>query len=91
MVSEIVNHYSDNIYFSNHAMKEMAQDNLTSIDIWNVLKSLDSRIFDEGELKDNSYRYRLETHFLVVVISFDEKGEGLNIVTVWDKRNKNKE
>ena len=69
MVSEIVDNYPGSIYFSNHSRKEMAKDDLTLIDIWNVLKSLDSRIFDEGELKDNSYRYRLETNYLVVVIS----------------------
>lgn len=84
--STVVNKFSSNIYFSSHSRGEMFKDGLILSDIWNVLKSSDSRILDEGELVNGSYRYRLETSYLVVVISFHENGEGFNVVTVWDKR-----
>lgn len=88
LVRQILAHFSDNINFSSHAILEMEKDDLTTIDILNVLKSLDSRILDEGELVNGSYRYRLETSFLMVVIAFHQNGKGIIIVTVWDKRKK---
>jgi hypothetical protein len=67
---------------------EIENDDLTTGDIWNVLKSGDSRIVDNGELHRGTYRYRLETKYLMVVVAFHANGKGLTIVTVWDKRKK---
>ena len=82
----IVGKYPENVAFSRHALKEMDKDDLTIIDVWNVLKSNDSKILDEGELEKGSYRYRLETNYIMTVIAFHQDGRGFNIVTVWDKR-----
>lgn len=86
-IAEIVSRFPENIHFSRHSMEEMENDGLTTIDIWNVLKS-DARVINEGELVNGSYRYRLETTFIMVVIAFHSNGKGLNVVTVWDKRKK---
>ncbi|MCY4523846.1 MAG: DUF4258 domain-containing protein [Halobacteriovoraceae bacterium] len=85
-ISMIVREYSENILFSKHALHEMHKDDLTTMDVLNVLKSNDSKILDDGELDKGSYRYRLETNFIMVVVAFHQNGKGLNIVTVWDKR-----
>lgn len=85
-IAEIVARFAHNVHFSRHALEEMAKDDLTTVDVWNVLKSADARIIDEGEFTKGSYRYRLETSFIMVVVAFHSNGEGLNVVTVWDKR-----
>ena len=86
LIAEIVNRYPGNVYFSVHAQEEMEKDDLTTVDIWNVLTSPDAIVIDEGELINGSYRYRLETRFIMAVVAFHTKGDGFNIVTVWDKR-----
>lgn len=86
LVAEIVTKYPANVHFSKHALEEMDNDDLCTPDVWNVLKSSDSRIIDEGELEKGSYRYRLETGFIMVVVAFASDGNSLFIVTVWDKR-----
>ena len=85
-IAMIVRECSENIFFSHHALNEMDKDDLTTIDVLNVLKSNDSKILHDGELEKGSYRYRLETNFIMVVIAFHQSGKGFNIVTVWDKR-----
>jgi hypothetical protein len=88
LIAEIAGSYSSNINFSKHALTELMKDGLTTVDALNVLKSSDSKIHDEGELKDGSYRYRLQTNFITVVVAFWPNGKGLNVVTAWDKRKK---
>ena len=88
LIARIVNEHSQEVVFSRHALQEMDKDDLNTIDIWNVLKSTDSRLLKDGELERGSYRYRLETAFLTVVLAFHQGGEGLSIVTAWDKRKK---
>lgn len=88
LVAEIVSISPSNVSFSGHALKELANDSLTTVDALNVLKSSDSKIHDEGELVNGSYRYRLQTNFIMVVIAFWPNGKGLNVVTAWDKRKK---
>jgi hypothetical protein len=90
LVAEIVNRYPQNISFSGHALSELQKDALTTVDAWNILKSTAAKIHGEGELEKGSYRYRLETNFIMVVISFWPDGKGLTIVTAWDKRKKGK-
>jgi hypothetical protein len=88
LIAEIVNNCSENIVFSKHANEELIKDGLTQLDVWNILKSPHSRIVSEGDLERGSYRYRLETQFIMLVISFWPLGDGLVIVTAWDKRKK---
>lgn len=91
MISEIVAKHPDQVMFSRHSLTEMDNDDLTTVDAWNVLKSSDARIIIEGELEKGSYRYRLETSFIMVVIAFRSDGKSLTVVTVWDKRRKQKD
>ncbi len=88
LISEIVRKSSINVIFSRHSLQELKKDNLTTIDAWNVLKSVSAKIHEEGEFENGSYRYRMETNFISLVIAFWPDGNGLNIVTAWDKRKK---
>ena len=45
LIVKIIQNHPYNIYFSKHALIEMRKDNLTTSDVWNVLKSLSSKIF----------------------------------------------
>ncbi len=86
LIAKIVHASDDKIRFSNHSIIELRNDGLTSVDALNVLKSTDSKIYQEGEWINGSYRYRLETKNLVIVIGFWDDGSGINIITAWDKR-----
>lgn len=85
-VAYIVKKKPPSVVISEHARKEAAKDGMTSTDIQNVLLSPASKILSDGEFERGSYRYRLETDFMIVVIAFWEDGEGLNVVTTWDNR-----
>ena len=87
-LAEIVQRHPESVRLSKHALDELANDDLTTVDAWNVLKSGDARIVDEGELEKGSYRYRLETNFIMLVLAFQDDGNGLFVVTAWDKRRK---
>ncbi len=86
LISKIMNSHPQNVVFSRHALEELKADHLTTIDAFNVLKSSGSRILTDGEFINGSYRYRLETKNIMVVIAFWDKGDGLIVVTAWDKR-----
>jgi hypothetical protein len=88
LVNLILAKHPDRIWFSKHALNELYKDGLDTVDAFNLLKSPDSRIYDEGELCNGTYRYRLETNNLVIVITFSEDGKNIMIVTAWDKRKK---
>lgn len=75
------------IRFIFHALEELKKDGMKTGDALNILKSPSSRI-EEGELRNGSYTYRVVSTYMVVVISFCEKGESVTVVTAWDKRNK---
>ncbi len=77
-------HFPSHIRFSNHALEEITKDDLTTVDILNVIKSPNSRIVGEGELENGSYRYRLGTRKIIVVISFDSP-KSFVVVTAWRK------
>lgn len=87
-VAKIMAQYPEAVFFSKHAIQELMADDLTTVDALNVLKSPASRINQEGEWEKGSFRYRLETTNLMVVIAFQEDGKGLIVVTAWDKRRK---
>lgn len=86
LIAKIVKEHPENIRFSSHSNKELAADGLFHVDVLNVLQSADSRIHSEGELENGSYRYRLETRLIMVVIAFSPEGDGLTVVTAWNKR-----
>ena len=85
-IAEIMAKHPSRVHFTGHALMALADDGLTTADAWNVLKSLSSKIVDEGEYKDGSWRYRLSTTNMVVVVAFEPDGYGLNVITCWDRR-----
>jgi hypothetical protein len=87
-IQSVVSKYPRNVWFSRHALDELFNDELTTADAINVLKSSSSKIYEEGELEKGSYRYRLETSNIVVVVAFSEDGMSITVITAWDKRRK---
>ena len=68
--------------FSGHAYKEMAKDNLTEVDVRNVLRG---GTFEFSELVNDSYRYRISTRTIGVVVVFRSETHAV-VVTAWRKR-----
>ena len=85
-ISYIVSKAPSSVIISEHARSEAAKDGMASTDIQNVLISPAAKILGNGEFERGSFRYRFETEFMMVVVAFWEDGEGLNVVTTWDKR-----
>ena len=86
LISKIVNQHPENIRFSSHAIRELLVDELMTTDALNVLKSSDAKIHQDGEFENGSFRYRVETTNLLIVVAFTIDGSGINVVTAWDKR-----
>jgi hypothetical protein len=80
LIAKIMTNSPECVRFSSHALRELANDSLTTTDALNVLKSPDSKIHQEGEFANGSYRYRLETSILLIVVAFAVDGSGLNVV-----------
>jgi hypothetical protein len=83
-MAKIAEHHPANIRFSLHALFEIKKDRLTTVDIFNVIKSPAAKILHEGELENGTYRYRLETKNITTVIAFDS-AKSLVVVTAWRK------
>lgn len=87
LISKIVLEGKNNyVIFTTHALNQLEERDLLTTDILNIVKSADSKIHDGGEFENGSYRYRLETRTILVVISFHPKGERIIIVTSWRKK-----
>jgi len=67
---------------SKHAREQMAKRNLIDNDVINVLRC--GNIHDEGELEKGSWRYRVETGRMIVVVAF-RSTEALVVVSAWRK------
>lgn len=65
-----------------HADEAMKDDNLIVGDIINVLRG---GVVEEGELVKGSWRYRVRTNKIVVVVCFRSETE-LRVVTCWRKK-----
>jgi len=65
--------------YSRHALKEMANDGLTTVDCVNVLRGGVPR---PGEYESGSWRYCVETAKITVVVAFRSENE-LVVVTAW--------
>lgn len=85
LLSQILNSEKPAIIFSKHALEELENDDLTTVDAVNVLKSPDS-ILEDGEFVSGSWRYRVCTTMIVVVIAFTETGTATIVVTAWYKK-----
>ena len=87
LVAEIVARFPEHVSFSRHSIEELKKDGLTTVDAWNVLKGT-AKIHQDGEFENGSYRYRLETNFILLVVVFWPDGKGIVVITAWDKRKK---
>jgi hypothetical protein len=67
------------VTFSKHALEEMAKDDLTTVDCVNVLRG---GVVEPGELERGSWRYRVSTTRMCVVVAFRSEDE-LAVVTAW--------
>jgi len=64
---------------SRHAADEMGNDDLTMVDCVNVLRG---GIVEPGEFENGSWRYRVHTQRIWVVVAFRSE-KRLVIVTAW--------
>lgn len=67
--------------FSKHAREKMAKDGLTEIDVVNVLRV---GIVEPAEWENQSWRYRVRTARMLVVVAF--RAADNVVVTAWRLR-----
>jgi len=67
------------VSFSRHAEHEMAKDNLTMVDVTNILRG---GVVDPAEFENGSWHYRVRTARIVVIVAFRSETE-LRVVTAW--------
>jgi hypothetical protein len=67
------------VSFTKHAREEMAKDNLTTVDCVNVLRG---GVVESPELKDGTWRYRVRTARIYVVVAFRSETH-LVVITAW--------
>ncbi len=77
LIREIIENGSAS--FSKHAEEEMAKDNLTMVDVTNGLRG---GVVDPGEFENGSWRYRVRTARIAVIVAFRSETE-LRVVTAW--------
>ena len=65
--------------YSRHAKEELLADDLTTVDCENVLRG---GVVRAGELEQGTWRYRVDTARITVVITFRSQHE-LVVVTAW--------
>lgn len=69
------------VVWSHHAEVELAKDSMTTVDAVNVLRGGTVR---QPEYENGSWRYRVETQRMAVVVALDSETE-LCVVTAWRK------
>jgi hypothetical protein len=70
---------SGSVVLSRHAAEEMAKDNLTMVDVTNVLRG---GVVDPAEFENGSWRHRVRTARIAVIVAFRSETE-LRVVTAW--------
>lgn len=65
--------------FSGHALEALAEDGLSTVDAVNVLRA---GTVEPAEFEMGSWRYRVRTRQIVVVIAFRSESE-IRVVTAW--------
>jgi hypothetical protein len=65
--------------YSRHAKEELLADGLTTVDCENVLRG---GVVRPGELEHGTWRYRVDTSRITVVVAFRSEHE-LVVVTTW--------
>jgi hypothetical protein len=69
------------VTFSKHALEEMADDDLTTVDVAYVLRA---GAVDPGELEHGSWRYGVRTQRIEAIVAFRSETE-LVVVTAWKR------
>lgn len=82
ILAEIFNENPNFISFTKHAFEQMDEDDLKMGDILNVIKA--GKIHDDPEFENGSYRYRVQTAKITVVIAF-RKPNHVVVITTWRK------
>lgn len=75
------------VRFTTHSQDEMEADGLQEPDIVNVLRG--GWVYQPGEFENGSWRYRVETDRIAVVVAF-RAADVLVVVTVWRKKRSGK-
>jgi len=73
---------SGTVTYSRHVKEEILADNMTTLDCENVLRG---GVVLPGEYENGSWRYKVETDRMAVVICFRSKTQ-LVLVTAWRKK-----
>ncbi|MFH0900949.1 MAG: DUF4258 domain-containing protein [Pseudomonadota bacterium] len=68
--------------FSKHAMEEMNNDDLTTVDIANVIRG---GTVDEAEWENGNWRHRVRTARIETVVAF-RSDTALVVVTAWRRQ-----
>jgi hypothetical protein len=77
LIRNIIN--SGVVSLSSHALEEMKKDNLTTVDCTNVLRG---GVVEPPEMEKGTWRYRVRTNRMYVVIAFRSETQ-LVVVTTW--------
>jgi hypothetical protein len=71
------------IEWTEHAVRELAADDLTTVDAVNVMRA--GAVSDPAEYEHGAWRYRIHTARIWVVIEFNGDME-LTVITAWRRR-----
>ncbi len=71
------------VAWSQHALAAMRDDSLTTVECVNVMRA--GVVSEPGELEGGSWRYRIHTQRICVVVAFRSDTE-LVVVTTWRRR-----
>jgi hypothetical protein len=67
------------VSISHHAEAELAKDALSTVDAVNVLRA---GVVEPAELERGTWRYKVRTNRIVVVVAF-RSGSEMTVVTAW--------
>ncbi len=82
VIARVFHEVPNFLSFSKHGLHQMKERNIRTGDILNILKAGD--IYQDPELENGTYRYRVETHKMIVVIAF-RKPNHITVITAWRK------
>jgi hypothetical protein len=80
ILSEIFNYTPNLVSFTKHAREQMQERDLKSGDVLKVLKA--GMILSDPGYEHGSYRYRIQTKKITVVIAFKKPNHVL-VITAW--------
>jgi hypothetical protein len=80
LLAEFFHQVPNKVFFTRHAVEKMKLRNMDTQDIKNVLRG--GSIYDGPEFENGSYRYRVQTNRMTVVIAF-RSPDTIVVVTAW--------